>query len=144
MRELQPHKRGGIGSSDAEFLGISYTNPHALVNKVGEELTSIHLNRPEAVEIVHDSFDNASGKNKMIYLMEDRSSKKLSIEELLIKSTKELKYVHYLLRLKNQVTKELSEIILATIRRRILDGVIRYDGNYKPLYINFKGDEVKM
>ena len=82
MRELQPHTRGGIGSSDAEFLGISYTDPHALVNKVGEELTSTHLNKLEAVEIVHDSFDNASGKNKMVYFMEDGSIKKLSIEEL--------------------------------------------------------------
>ena len=62
----------------------------------------------------------------------------------MIKSTKELKYVHYLLRIKNQVTKEWSEMILTTIRKRILDGGIRYDGNYKPLYINFKGDEVEM
>lgn len=66
------------------------------------------------------------------------------IEELLIKSTKELKYVHYLLKVKNQVTKEWSEMILATIRRRFQDGGNKYDGNYRPLYINLKGDEVEM
>ena len=82
MRELQPHTRGGIGSTESEFLGIPYTDPHALVSKVGEKLTSAHLNKLEAVEIVHDIFDNASGKDKLIYFMKDGSSKKMSIEEL--------------------------------------------------------------
>lgn len=61
-----------------------------------------------------------------------------------MKSTKELKYVHYLLRVRNQTTKCWHDMILETIRRRILDKVRRYDENYKPMYLDFKGEEVEI
>lgn len=105
MKEMQPFTRGGIGSKDAELIKILYADPHALTDRIGEKLTSSHLDKLEVVEIVHDHFDTADGKDKKIYFMADGSVKKLSIEELLVKSSKELKYVHYLLRVKNQVTR---------------------------------------
>lgn len=49
-----------------------------------------------------------------------------------------------MLKVKNKVTKEWSKMIMATIRKRILDGGNIYDGNYKPLYINYKGEKVEM
>lgn len=35
-------------------------------------------------------------------------------------------------------------MILDTISKRFLDKETRYDGNYNPVYLNFKGQEVEM
>lgn len=76
--------------------------------------------------------------------MKNKSVKKISLQELLVKSTKELKYVHYLLKAGNEVSKLWSRMILSTIRKRFVDGEKRYYGNYTPLYLNTKDEEVEM
>ncbi|KAK1387712.1 hypothetical protein POM88_015890 [Heracleum sosnowskyi] len=75
--------------------------------------------------------------------MEDGSVKILSIQDLLIKTTKELKYVHYLLKWKNEVCKVWSDMILSTIRRRFLEGK-NYTGDYTPMYLNLRDQDVEM
>lgn len=73
---------------------MSYDDPYALVDRIEDKLNAEHLNRLEFVEIVQDCFDGATDKEKMMYFMADGGVKKVVVEELLVKSTKELKYVH--------------------------------------------------
>lgn len=71
---------------------LYYTDQHSLVDRVGEKLTVEHLNELEAVEIFYDCHDGAKKKEKLLYFTKDGSVKKMSIQELLLKSTKELKF----------------------------------------------------
>lgn len=80
----------------------------------------------------------------MVYFLKGGSVEMITLQELLMKSTKELKYVHYLLKPKNQVYVSWSNMILNAIRKRIQDGSKNYDGNYAPLYISESGQEVEM
>ncbi|KAK1387259.1 hypothetical protein POM88_015437 [Heracleum sosnowskyi] len=144
MKQMPHNTRGGISFQDAEFINMSYIDPRALVDEIGERLTAEHLNKLQAVEIVLDCHDGAKEKEKLLYFMKDGCVKKMSIQELLIKSTKELKYVHYFLKKKNKVCKEWSGIILATIRQRFQDGGKKYDGKYTPVYLNLRDQEVEM
>ncbi|KAK1369588.1 hypothetical protein POM88_035680 [Heracleum sosnowskyi] len=79
----------------------------------------------------------------ILYFMKDGSVKILCIQDLLMKATQELKYIHYLLRWKNKVCKEWSDMILSTIRRR-LDGNRNFNGNYTLMYLNQRGQDVEM
>ena len=61
-----------------------------------------------------------------------------------MKTTKELKYVHYILKVKDKTTEIWSNIILSKIRKRIMDGSSSYDGKYIPTNIEWSNNEVKM
>ncbi|KAK1379789.1 hypothetical protein POM88_026533 [Heracleum sosnowskyi] len=131
LKQMPHNSRGGISHRDDEFLNLPYVDPHSLTD-IGGNLTSEHLNNLQVVDLVLDCHDGAEKKEKLLYFMKDGSVKKISIQELLVKSTKELKYVHYLLRCKNKVCKEWSDMILSTIRRRFDEGK------------NFNGEDVEM
>ncbi|KAK1401566.1 hypothetical protein POM88_001171 [Heracleum sosnowskyi] len=142
LKQLSSNSRGGIGHRDGEYLNMSYVDPYYLT-EIGGTLTSENLNNLLAVDIVIDCHDGFEKKEKLLYFMKDGSVKILSIQDLLMKTTQELKYVHYLLRWKNQVYKEWSDMILSTIRRR-LDGNSNFNGNYTPMYLNQRGQDVEM
>ncbi|KAK1402414.1 hypothetical protein POM88_002019 [Heracleum sosnowskyi] len=142
LKQLSSNSRGGIGHRDAEYLNMSYVDPYSLTEIRGT-LTSKNLNNLIAVDIVIDCHDGFDKKEKLLYFMKDGSVKILSIQDLLMKTTQELKYVHYLLRSKNQICKEWSDMILSTIRRR-LDGNSNCNGNYIPMYLNQRGQDVEM
>ncbi|KAK1357061.1 hypothetical protein POM88_050317 [Heracleum sosnowskyi] len=142
LKQLSRNSRGGIGHRNGEYLNMSYVDPYSLT-EIGGTLTSENLNNLLAVDIVIDCHDGFEKKEKLLYFMKDGSVKILSIQDLLMKTTQELKYVHYLLRWKNQVYKEWSDMILSTIRRR-LDGNSNFDGNYTPMYLNQRGQDVEM
>ncbi|KAK1368040.1 hypothetical protein POM88_034132 [Heracleum sosnowskyi] len=142
LKQLSSNSRGGIGHRDAEYLNMSNVDPYSLT-EIGGTLTSENLNNLLAVDIVIDCHDGSDKKEKLLYFMKDGSVKILSIQDLLMKTTHELKYVHYLLRLKNQMCKEWSDMILSTIRRR-LDGNSNFNGNYTPMYLNQRGQDVEM
>ncbi|KAK1392039.1 hypothetical protein POM88_011095 [Heracleum sosnowskyi] len=142
LKQLSSNSRGGIGHRDAEYLNMSYVDPYSLT-EIGGTLTSENLNNLLAVDIVIDCHDGIEKKEKLLYFMKDGSVKILSIQDLLMKTTQELKYVHYLLRWKNKVCKEWSDMILSTIRRR-LDGNRNFYGNYTPMYLNQRGQDVEM
>ncbi|KAK1388151.1 hypothetical protein POM88_016329 [Heracleum sosnowskyi] len=142
MRQMANNSRGGIGHSDAEYLNTPQVDPYALT-EIGGILTSENLNNLLSVDIVIDCHDGSEKKEKLLYFMRDSSVKILSIQDLLVKTTKELKYVHYLLRWKNEVCKVWSDMILSTIRRR-LDGNINFNGDYTPMYLNQRGQDVEM
>lgn len=116
-----------------EFEKMVYTNPCPLTETLDETLTSDHLNRVEYVSIVIDSFDGAK-KKKIIYFLDDWTTRVIFMEDLLINCTKELKYIHYLLRVTNSLSKLWSIIILSTIRNRIMDGGNTYSSEYIPSY----------
>ncbi|KAK1364805.1 hypothetical protein POM88_040366 [Heracleum sosnowskyi] len=139
---MKNNSRGGIGHRDAEFLNIPHVDPHALP-EFGGILTSEHLNNLLAVDIVIDCHDGTEKKQKLLYFMKNGSVKILSIQDLLVKTTKELKYFHYLLKWKNEVCKVWSDMILSTIRRRFHEGK-NYNGNYTPMYLNLRGQDVEM
>ncbi|KAK1365979.1 hypothetical protein POM88_041540 [Heracleum sosnowskyi] len=136
------NSRGGIGHRDAEYLNMPHVDPYALT-EIGGILTSEHLNNLLDVDIVIDCHDGTEKKEKLLYFMKDGSVKILSIQDLLVKTTKELKYVHYLLKWKNKVCKEWSDMILSTIRRRFQEGK-NFNGNYTPMYLNLRGQDVEM
>ncbi|KAK1372218.1 hypothetical protein POM88_028411 [Heracleum sosnowskyi] len=142
LKQLTSNSRGGIGHRDAEYLNMSYVDPYSLT-EIGGTLTFENLNNLLAVDIVIDCHDGFDKKEKLLYFMKDGSVKILSIQDLLMKTTQELKYVHYLLRSKNQMCKEWSDMILSTIRRR-LDGNSNFNGNYTPMYLNQIGQDVEM
>ncbi|KAK1351406.1 hypothetical protein POM88_054379 [Heracleum sosnowskyi] len=142
LKQLSSNSRGGIGHRDAEYLNMSYVDPYSLT-EIGGTLTSENLNNLLAVDIVIDCHDGFDKKEKLLYFMKDGSVKILSIQDLLMKTTQELKYVHYLFRSKNQMCKEWSDMILSTIRRR-LDGNSNFNGNYTPMYLNQRGQDVEM
>ncbi|KAK1352207.1 hypothetical protein POM88_053471 [Heracleum sosnowskyi] len=142
LKQMSSYTRGGIGHRDAEFLNMTYVDPYSLT-EIGGTLTSEHLNNLLTVDIVIDCHDGFEKKEKLLYFMKDGSVKILSIQDLLMKTTKELKYVHYLLRWKNQVCKVWSDMILSTIRRR-LNGNSNFNGDYTPMYLNQRGQDVEM
>ncbi|KAK1378013.1 hypothetical protein POM88_024757 [Heracleum sosnowskyi] len=142
LNQMPHNSRGGIGHRDAEFLNMPYVDPHSLT-EIGVNLTSEHLNNLQVVDIVLDCHDGVEKKDKILYFMKDGSVKKISIQELLVQTTKELKYVHYLLKWKNGVCKEWSDMILSTIRRRFDEGR-NYNGDYTPMYLNLRDQEVEM
>ncbi|KAK1360233.1 hypothetical protein POM88_044707 [Heracleum sosnowskyi] len=142
LKQLTSNSRGGIGHRDAEYINMSYVDPYSLT-EIGGTLTSENLNNLLAVDIVIDCHDGFDKKEKLMYFMKDGSVKILSIQDLLMKTTQELKYVHYLLRSKNKMCKEWSDMILSTIRRR-LDGNSNFNGNYTPMYLNQRGQDVEM
>ncbi|KAK1385769.1 hypothetical protein POM88_023504 [Heracleum sosnowskyi] len=142
LKQLTSNSRGGIGHRDAEYLNMSYVDPYSLT-EIGGTLTSENLNNLLDVDIVIDCHDGIEKKEKLLYFMKDGSVKILSIQDLLMKTTQELKYVHYLLRWKNKVCKVWSDMILSTIRRR-LDGNSNFNGNYTPIYLNQRGQDVEM
>ncbi|KAK1359921.1 hypothetical protein POM88_044395 [Heracleum sosnowskyi] len=142
LRQMTNNSRGGIGHRDAEFLNIPHVDPNALT-EIGGILISEHLNNLLVVDIVIDCHDGTEKKEKLLYFMKDGSVKILSIQDLLVKTTKELKYVHYLLKWKNEVCKVWSDMILSTIRRRFHEGN-NYNGNYTPMYLNLRGQDVEM
>lgn len=59
-------------------------------------------------------------------------------------STKELKYIYYLLIVKNQACKEWSDLIFYGIGKRILDKGYKYFWHYVPMYMNYRYPEVNM
>ncbi|KAK1362942.1 hypothetical protein POM88_038503 [Heracleum sosnowskyi] len=142
LKQLTNNSRGGIGHRDAEYLNMPYLDPYSLT-EIGGTLTSEHLNNLLVVDIVIDCHDGFEKKEKLLYFMKDGSVKILSIQDLLVKTTKELKYVHYLLKWKNEVCKVCSDMILSTIRRRFLEGR-NFNGNYTPMYLNLRGQDVEM
>ncbi|KAK1393726.1 hypothetical protein POM88_012782 [Heracleum sosnowskyi] len=142
LKQMSHNSRGGIGHRDAEFLNMPHVDPHSLT-EIGGNLTSEHLNNLQAVDIVLDCHDGTEKKEKLLYFMKDGSVKVTSIQELLVKTTKELKYVHYLLKWKNEVCKEWSDMILSTIRRRFDEGK-NYNGDYTPMYLNLRDQDVEM
>ncbi|KAK1390006.1 hypothetical protein POM88_018184 [Heracleum sosnowskyi] len=142
LRQMANNSRGGIGHKDAEYLNTPHVDPYALT-EIGGILTSENLNNLSSVDIVIDCHDGSEKKEKLLYFMRDGSVKILSIQDLLVKTTKELKYVHYLLRWKNEVCKVWSDMILSTIRRR-LDGNRNFNGDYTPMYLNQRGQDVEM
>ncbi|KAK1379655.1 hypothetical protein POM88_026399 [Heracleum sosnowskyi] len=142
LKQLTSNSRGGIGHRDAEYLNMSYVDPYSLT-EIGGTLTSENLNNLLAVDIVIDCHDGIEKKEKLLYFMKDGSVKILSIQDLLMKTTQELKYVHYLLRWKNEVCKVWSDMILSTIRRR-LDGNRNFNGDYTPMYLNQRGQDVEI
>ncbi|KAK1394055.1 hypothetical protein POM88_013111 [Heracleum sosnowskyi] len=141
LKQMPHNSRGGIGHRDAEFLNMPYVDPHSLTD-IGGNLTSEHLNNLQSVDIVLDCHDGA-GKKKLMYFMKDGSVKVMPIQELLVKTTKELKYVHYLLKWKNKVCKEWSDMILSTIMRRFDEGR-NYNGDYTPMYLNLRDQDMEM
>ena len=96
------------------------------------------------MEIVNDKYDGIGKKQRMIYFLIDKTTRVLSMEDLLMKTTKELKYVHYILKVKDKTTEIWSNIILSKIRKRIMDGSSSYDGKYIPTNIEWSNNEVKM
>ncbi|KAK1368062.1 hypothetical protein POM88_034154 [Heracleum sosnowskyi] len=142
LRKMANNSRGGIGHRDAEYLNTPHVDPYALT-EIGGNLTSENLNNLLSVDIEIDCHDSSEKKEKLFYYMKDGSVKILSIQDLLVKTTKELKYVHYLLRWKNEVCTVWSDMIFATIRRR-LDGNRNFNGNYTPMYLNQRGQDVEM
>ena len=142
LKQLSSNSRGGIGHRDTEYLNMTYVDPYSLT-EIGGTLTSENLNNLLAVDIVIDCHDGFDKKEKLLYFMKDGSVKILSIQDLLMKTTQELKYVHYLLKRKNQVCKVWSDMILSTIRRR-LDGDRNFNGNYIPMYLNLRDQDVEM
>ncbi|KAK1378500.1 hypothetical protein POM88_025244 [Heracleum sosnowskyi] len=142
LRQMANNSRGGIGHRDAEYLNTPHVDPYALT-EIGGILTSENLNNLLSVDIVIDCHDGSEKKEKLLYFMRDGSVKILSIQDLLVKTTKELKYVHYLLRWKNEVCKVWSDMILSTIKRR-LDGNRNFNGDYTPMYLNQRGQDVEM
>ncbi|KAK1372998.1 hypothetical protein POM88_029191 [Heracleum sosnowskyi] len=141
LKQLTNNSRGGIGHRDAEYLNMPYLDPYSLT-EIGGTLTSKHLNNLLVVDIVIDCHDGFEKKEKLLYFMKDGSVKILSIQDLLMKTTKELKYVHYMLKWKNEVYV-WSDMILSTIRRRFLEGK-NYTGDYTPMYLNLRDQDVEM
>lgn len=118
MKQMEPFTKGG-GHDEAEFSDLGLLDAQSLTGKTGEVVIVSHLNKLEVFKIVHDDIDSAEVKEKMLYFIENREVKVLLREKLLMKPTKELKYVHYLLRVEYQTSRSWSNMIIDTIRRRI-------------------------
>ena len=76
--------------------------------------------------------------------MKDGNVKCFTLQQLLLKTVIELKYIHYLLRVENKVTKNWSFMILDIIKRRALTKDDNYNGDYVPMYRTYLGQEVQM
>ena len=61
-----------------------------------------------------------------------------------MKVVPKLKYIHYLLRVEDKVTRNWSSMILESIRRRVMNKEDKYSGEYVPTYRNYTDQEMKM
>ena len=96
------------------------------------------------MKLILDKHDGSESEPKILLLLQNDQIQVLSLDEPMIMSTKELKYIHYLLRVEDETSRLLSSMILANITRRILDNDLYYFGSYVPKYINFREQEVKL
>ncbi|KAL8148092.1 hypothetical protein AgCh_005437 [Apium graveolens] len=107
-----------------------------LADGPGQEITVDHLNRLEAVKIIIDKHNGLEPKEKIMLMLQEDQVQVLSYDELMMMSTKELKYNNYLLMVENQASQDWSDLIFYAIRRRILDRGFEYFGHYIPMYMN--------
>ena len=76
--------------------------------------------------------------------MKDGNVKSFTLQQLLLKTVTELKYIHYLLRVENEVTRNWSFMILDVIKRRAMTKDDYYNGDYVPVYRTYFGQERQM
>lgn len=144
LKLISHSTKAGLGSHLIKYENAIYIDPCPLTDSPDEKLTAEHLEKIESVAIVEDHWDTKDIKQKMIYFLHDNTTRVLPIEDLLIKSNKELKFVQYLLRVTNETTALWSRMILNTIRRRMVDGDGSYTGEYTPSYTDYSLKEVPM
>ncbi|KAL8104641.1 hypothetical protein AgCh_028751 [Apium graveolens] len=118
--------RAEIMHHEAEFVNSRMVN-FTLDDRPGQEVTIDHLNRLEALKIIIDKHNGSKPKEKIMLMLEGDQVQVLSSDKLLMMSTNELKYIHYLLMVENQSSKEwLKQFLRKKIDERVKAFVKRY------------------
>ena len=147
IKSLEPYKRGGVGG-DLNIYTREATciKGHAsLKDDPTKEISKKHLDKLISVQIVLDTFGGKYPKEVMIQFLEDEKMFKLRTEDLQIKHWKELEYVLYLLKPKNEVCKRWRKMLEGMIshhKKKIFH--IKEDVQFVPCYITEDKKEKQM
>ncbi|KAL8101171.1 hypothetical protein AgCh_033160 [Apium graveolens] len=144
LKLIKSRTRSGIGHSNMEILRYDLLDINTLTENLGERISPSHLEKVEAVKIVHRKINDNNAREEILYFFKDGKVKNFTIQQLLMKNVTELKYIHYLLRVENSVTRNWSSMILEVIRRRVMTKDDKYNGDYVPEYRTYTGQEIKM
>ncbi|KAL8107977.1 hypothetical protein AgCh_024405 [Apium graveolens] len=144
LKLIKSRTRGGIGHSNMEILRSDPLDTNTLIENLGERISPSHLEKVEAVKIVHRKIHDNNVREEILYFFRDGKVKSFTLKQLLMKTVTELKYIHYLLRVENSVTRNWSLMILEVIRRRVMMKDDKYNGDYVPEYRTCTGQEMKM
>ncbi|KAL8109147.1 hypothetical protein AgCh_025292 [Apium graveolens] len=98
-----------------------HKRPEMNILSPGQEVIVDHLDRLEVVKIILDKYGGSEPEQKILLLLQNDQIQVLSLDKLMIMSTKELKYIHYLLRVEDETSSLWSNMILSNIRKKILD-----------------------
>ncbi|KAL8109728.1 hypothetical protein AgCh_025725 [Apium graveolens] len=127
-----------------EILKSDMLDTDTLIENLGERISLSHLEKVEAVKIVHRKINDNDVREEIMYFFRDGRVKSFTLQQLLMKTVTELKYIHYLLRVENKVTRNWSSMILEVIRRRLMTKDDKYNGDYVPEYRTYTGQEMQM
>ena len=144
LKLIKSRTRGGIGHSSMEILESDLLDIDTLTENLGERISPSHLEKVEAVKIVHRKINDNDVREEILYFFRDGKVKSFTLQQLLMKTVTELKYIHYLLRVENKVTRNWSSMILEVIRRRVMTKDDKYNGDYVPKYRTYTGQEMQM
>jgi len=103
-----------------EILRSDLLDKNTLTENLGERVSPSHLEKVEAVKIVYRKINDNDVREEILYFLRDDKVKSFTLQQLLMKTVTELKYIHYLLRVENSVTRNWSSMILEVIRRRVM------------------------
>ncbi|KAL8102550.1 hypothetical protein AgCh_027165 [Apium graveolens] len=144
LKLIKTRTRGGIGHSEMEVLRSDLLDTNTMTDNLGERISPSHLEKVEAVKIVYRKINDNDVREEILYFLRDGKVKCFTLQQLLMKTVTELKYIHYLLRVENSVTRNWSSMILEVIRRRVMTKDDKYNGDYIPMYRTYTGQEMKM
>ena len=133
----------GLGSTNffKKNRALDLADKSSMLHKVDEELTQAHLDKLVSVSLILDMHDGREPKEKMLYFMEDGRVLKVNEDDLMLRSGKELEYVLFLFKIKNDACARWKKKMEDVIDLQKKGMMARAE--YKPKYVNAYGKEVK-
>ena len=138
------NRKFGLGSKDLskQHVSLRLDDANTKIHNLDEELTQAHLDKLIAVSLIEDLFDGKEPKQKMLYFMKDGRVLKVSEEDLLIRTRKELEHVLYLLNIENAACEKWERRIRQSIQ--FAKTGLMTEKEWSPKYISHTGEEVDM
>ncbi|KAL8116520.1 hypothetical protein AgCh_022872 [Apium graveolens] len=146
LNAREPRDRAGLGSDEDKIktgVEVATRDPFLLTDRPLEDVTQKHLDKVISVQVVLDVHDKHNVKENLILFLEDGRIYQMSESDVLNKSLKELQFFHYLLEVKSDIIRILSNFILKTIRDKarisgsrvteFIHNIVENDGSEIPM-----------
>jgi len=86
LKLVKSRTRGGIGHSDMEILRSDLLDTNTLTENLGERISPSHLEKVEAVKIVHRKINDNDVREEILYFFRDGKVKSFTLQHFLMKT----------------------------------------------------------